>query len=388
MTVQPRFLRDTAGTVSLQFSDGNVRALGVRMGAAALSRGIRGADGCTATGLTPLFLAIGQGTTLPAGAPSAVVAEIKDSCGQPLTRPGSAVVTFSNGDAPLVLEPVQDGRWHGTWQARSGSATGIGIRIDAQDPVRGLRGTAEANTDLRGETGPPSLTTAGIVSAAQGVAFAPVAPGAMITLFGARLAESQSQSDTLPLPTRLGTVEVLMAGQRLPLLFANAAQINAIVPVDLEPNTRHQLIVRRGNTYSQPVAVNTAAAQPGVFTSDGRRAIALVYRGADSFLASVANPARAGDTLVVYCAGLGPVTPAVNAADAAPASQLSRTVAEVRVTIGAVNVPVDFAGLAPGFPGLYQVNLRIPAGLAASDNTPLVIETLGQESPVAVISIR
>lgn len=388
MTVQPRFLRDTTGTLGLQFSDGNVRAISVQLGAAALNRGIRGAEGCSATGLAPVFLAIGQGPTLPAGAPSAVVAEIKDSCGQPLTRPGSAVVTFSNGDAPLVLEPVQDGRWHGTWQARSGSAAGIGIRIDAQDPVRGLRGTAEANTDLRGETGPPSVSTAGIVSAAQGVAFAPVAPGAMITLFGERLAESQAQSDTLPLPTRLGSVEVLMAGQRLPLLFANAAQINAIVPAELEPNTRHQLIVRRGNTYSQPVAVNTAAAQPGAFTSDGRRAIALVYRGTESFLASVANPARAGDTLVLYCAGLGAVTPAVKTGEAALASPLSRTVAEVRATIGTVNVPVDFAGLVPGYPGLYQLNLRIPSGLAASDNTPLVIETLGQESPVAVISVR
>ena len=71
----------------------------------------------------------------------------------------------------------------------------------------------------------------------------------------------------------------------------------------------------------------------------------------------------AGDVATIYCTGLGTVSPTVPEGVAASTTVLSRTTTPVTVTIGGKNAVVNFAGLAPGFVGLYQVNAVVPAGV-------------------------
>jgi len=97
------------------------------------------------------------------------------------------------------------------------------------------------------------------------------------------------------------------------------------------------------------------------------------------------NPANANDILIIYCAGLGEVNPPVVAGSAAV---LSKTVNPVTVTIGDQSVTPDFAGLAPGFAGLYQVNARVPGGLKAANDVPLQISVVGQKSAPFPIPVR
>lgn len=73
---------------------------------------------------------------------------------------------------------------------------------------------------------------------------------------------------------------------------------------------------------------------------------------------------QSGSTLEIYSTGLGEVSPPVAAGAAAPGGPLARVVADVAVAIDGIAVPVTFAGLAPGFAGLYQVNAALPAGTA------------------------
>ena len=58
------------------------------------------------------------------------------------------------------------------------------------------------------------------------------------------------------------------------------------------------------------------------------------------------------------------------------------------MTVGGIRAEVLFAGLAPGFAGLYQVNAILPDGVGSGDIVPVVLRTQGQVSPPATIAVR
>jgi len=60
----------------------------------------------------------------------------------------------------------------------------------------------------------------------------------------------------------------------------------------------------------------------------------------------------------------------------------------VGVMIGGQSADVFFAGLAPGFTGLYQVNATVPQDVQPGDQVPVVLTVSGQLSPPAAISVR
>ena len=93
-------------------------------------------------------------------------------------------------------------------------------------------------------------------------------------------------------------------------------------------------------------------------------------------LADYGHPAVPGETMLIYCTGLGVVSSPL--ADGAAANGQS-TVATANVTIGGAKSKVNVSGLAPGFVGPYQVNAVVPSVLA-SGNQPVVITVGGSES--------
>jgi len=113
----------------------------------------------------------------------------------------------------------------------------------------------------------------------------------------------------------------------------------------------------------------------------------LAMVGNSANLADATHPVKAGDALVIYCAGLGAITPPVANGGASPAAPLSQT-GTPTVTIGHRPAHVLFSGLAPGFAGLYQVNVTVPAEVTPGDEVPVVIGIAGQTSPAVTISVR
>jgi minor extracellular serine protease Vpr len=105
-------------------------------------------------------------------------------------------------------------------------------------------------------------------------------------------------------------------------------------------------------------------------------------------LADSANPAKSGDTLVVYATGLGAVNPPVAAGMPGPSVSPAKTVNDVSVQIGGVDSKVLFSGLAPGFSGVYQVNVEVPAGLSDSDSTSFVLSVAGQSSASVTLALK
>jgi uncharacterized protein (TIGR03437 family) len=88
---------------------------------------------------------------------------------------------------------------------------------------------------------------------------------------------------------------------------------------------------------------------------------------------------------VIYASGLGAVSPGV--ASGAVPEGLSSVVNPVSVSIGGIDSEVYFAGLAPGFVGLYQINVRVPAG-AALGMVPVIVTAAGQTSGAAQLLVR
>jgi len=105
-------------------------------------------------------------------------------------------------------------------------------------------------------------------------------------------------------------------------------------------------------------------------------------------VAGPAKPAIRGQAIIIYCTGLGAVTPEVTLGSPAPGSPLSQTVSPVTVEVGGKAAQVFFSGLSPGFTGLYQVNALVPADAATGDTVNLSIATGGQTSNVVTIAVR
>src|SRR5208337_1646231 len=124
----------------------------------------------------------------------------------------------------------------------------------------------------------------------------------------------------------------------LPLYYVSENQINAIVPYEVNVNTTLQLLVQRGTTYSVPVQIDMAQAQPAFFSSSGLPGAAGLIvdypaGGGAPHSVSAGAPAHVGDTIVLYCTGLGPVNPGVGDG-AAPGQQLSKAVATAHLMVG------------------------------------------------------
>jgi uncharacterized protein (TIGR03437 family) len=170
-------------------------------------------------------------------------------------------------------------------------------------------------------------------------------------------------------------------GVAAPVLYANSSQINFQIPWETKAGSATVTVSTNG-LKGNTVNVTVLAAAPALFVQ-GTHAI---VQNPDFSLNSSGNPAKVGDTIMVYLTGVGTVNPLpVDGAAAGAGSAVAMTTA-VSATIGGQTAKVTFAGLAPGFVGLGQANIEVPSGLSQGD-LPLVITIGGQASNSANVSV-
>ena len=229
------------------------------------------------------------------------------------------------------------------------------------------------------------LNPLGVVNAASfAPAGNPIAPGEFIALFGSGLAKSQ-QTAAPPYPPSLNTVSVQINGKAAPIYFVSANQINCIVPYGLTGATA-TITVTNGPSTSNTVTVPLAPTAPGMFSSAQNGTGAGAIRHADFSLVSSTSPAVGGETVLVYLTGMGAVNPTVS--DGVGATGLSNTVVQPTVLVGGLQGTVAFSGLAPGFPGLYQMNVTLPAFRPGQGSLPLAISTSNAFHDQVVIPVQ
>lgn len=195
-------------------------------------------------------------------------------------------------------------------------------------------------------------------SFASGVA---IAPGAIVSIFGSNLAAGTASYTTAPLPDVLAQTSVTFNGTEAPLFYVSGSQINAQAPFNLLPGSA-SIQVTRGTETSSVANVNVASFSPGIFIIDSNNSGAFLNASTYATISST-SPAAPGNYVAIYCTGLGAVNQTIASGAIAPTTNPAQTITSPTVTVGGKNAVVSFSGLAPGYVGLYQINIVVPAGL-------------------------
>ena len=227
----------------------------------------------------------------------------------------------------------------------------------------------------------PAYSAAGIVNAAN-FAPGPFAANSVVTIFGSNLANlpeksgvsaNQVAGGTLPTYEGLAGASVYVANMPVPLLYVSSTQINFLIPTNLIPGTVPVRVVKQGLTGPE-VKITLVSGAPALFSMADGYVIAEDWN-ADYAVVTAATPARAGDVIILYATGLGPA--GQNATGQVPASAVPiDNLAGLSIYLNGValdRAAILYAGLTPGFAGLYQINLVLPANCSADPEIRVAI---------------
>jgi uncharacterized protein (TIGR03437 family) len=281
-------------------------------------------------------------------------------------------------------------RQGGAWNNRLVLSSGFAITTFGEDEAGEIYVANGGGTVYRIDGSAAPRLTANAVTNAASFAVGMVA-GSLATAFagGVRDDAGVVPANQVPLPGTLAGVAVNVGGVAAPIYsvsnVAGVEQVNFQVPFEMAGRSSAAVVVTRDGQASASADVPLAAVQPGVYTRDGTEAIAV--HASDYSLVSAAHPLLTDEYAFVYVSGLGPVSNAPATGAGGPASPPATASAEVRVTLGGVNCEVQFAGLAPGLVGVYQVNFRVAAGVTSGPGE-MVVRANGVNSPPVRVSIR
>jgi uncharacterized protein (TIGR03437 family) len=219
----------------------------------------------------------------------------------------------------------------------------------------------------------PSYTAAGLVN---GASFANgLAPNTIVSLFGTNLSwdtvtvSSQDMSGSV-MPMTLGNVQVFFDLWPAYLYYVSPTQINLLIPSNLLPGTFSFWVDRQG-TSGPVVSVTLTGATPAMFMYPAGTAIATHLDGS---LCTANAPATAGEIVTLWATGLGQTDPALQDGVLPLTAQPLNDMSQFEVLINGTAVDpsaILYAGVAPGYAGLYQVNVQLPDPLPANPQIQL-----------------
>ena len=242
-----------------------------------------------------------------------------------------------------------------------------------------------ARADLSAGSSAPFYTVSGILHAATQTPEA-LAPNTIATVYGTNLSYSTHAVATGDLnggalPTSLEGVTVYVHGIKSSLFFVSPGQINFLIPYELTALAADVIVVRQG-VSGPSVTIQLATTAPGLFQWNGNFALA---EHADGSLISADSPAQPGEVVVLFAAGLGRTVPDSSSGRVPLSATPILYGSQLQIMLNGIQLPVEniyYAGLTPGFAGLYQINLKLPDVLLPDPEIRIVIGT--QTSPALV----
>jgi uncharacterized protein (TIGR03437 family) len=196
----------------------------------------------------------------------------------------------------------------------------------------------------------------------------PYAPNSILTILGTGMAFSTQALTSADiaggnLPTTLNGVEVMVDGSPAPLFYVSATQINFLMP----PNQiagQVTVWVVLNSTAGPQVSLTLQDAAPALFPTPLTTDYAIAQDWPDYSSITPASPVAPGSIVILYATGLGVTQPYPALPTEIPtvAGSIER-IADFQVLLD--GTPLDptrvlYAGICPGWAGLYQINLVLP----------------------------
>jgi uncharacterized protein (TIGR03437 family) len=189
------------------------------------------------------------------------------------------------------------------------------------------------------------------------------------------LSPSRIAAREIPLPTSLGESCLSVNGIAIPMVFVSPEQINAQLPFTIDGAA--SLVLRNPAGLSNTMRLRLEPTAPGVFLLPvpglGQPGPAI-FNLRNGGLVTGSNPAKRGDGISIFLAGLGRTSPAVAAGAPGPAAPLAETALPATASLGGVETAVEFSGLVPGSVGVYVIQARIPRNAPTGLEIPLQIQ--------------
>lgn len=233
----------------------------------------------------------------------------------------------------------------------------------------------------------PYIEPAGVRNAAGGPADAGVAPGSIISIYGASLGPSYEPGPANPLAQTLSGVTVRVNDRLLPLLFVSPEQINALLPSDLAEGLYYATVRWDGNPeVTAPFeAVRNA---PGVFSRIIDEKAFVLALHADGSVVGPDSPARPGETISILGTGFGPYERRPPDGFAVPDSPAYPLADPLTVIAGDQRFDPVWSGAAAGYSGAAVTRWLVPSSLPASSTVELRVEVNGKASNTVLLPLE
>jgi uncharacterized protein (TIGR03437 family) len=331
-------------------------------------------NGTTGTALNPFVVKVTGQTSVPPAGVSVTFAVTAGAA----TLSANTAVTDASGQCGVTATPTKSGTL--TVTATAGTFTAVftaTVKDQVAPPPADAPVISPGGIGQNGFSVPPVQT---------------ISTGAITTIYGSNFmaAGSAFQVNSISggvLSTNFAGICVTFGGVKAPIFGVAVTQITVAVPT-IAPGTVAVQVLRNcgaANELKSNVLNATAqAASPEflyvVANADGVNPVAAV--GSDGgFIGTNGATAKAGDILVIYALGLGATDPAQT--DGVPAAGAASVTLPVGITIGGVGLAATdilYAGASPSYIGLYQVNMRVPSGVASGKQS--IVMTVGtNQSP-------
>jgi uncharacterized protein (TIGR03437 family) len=177
---------------------------------------------------------------------------------------------------------------------------------------------------------------------------------------------------------------VLIGGIQAPLYYVSPGQVNAQLPFELAADNSYQILINANGALSTPDSIQLSPVSTGIAAfSTGL----IIAQHPDFSLVSEDSPAKPGEFLVFYLAGLGVTDTQVTSGNASPSTTLAHPLVPPVVTLNGNPLPVLFAGLTPTAVGLYQINFQVPAD-APDGDLKLVVSQSGLPGNPTILPVK